>query len=178
MLERVSRIPHHYGSAATLVAVKMSGTIPGKSRECAIGMLLAKSRVAMPINRSIVLAACLLLATAARAEDAPQPPLAVGDVVYKGLVGKALDAVPMDPDERLTLQRTSAVVSNTLTGRSLSVWAGLTNPILWIAGLAWGLFSASNIKPAQANAKPDANRVAPLDPIEAAQTQVAVLMEP
>lgn len=129
----------------------------------------------MPINRSIVLAACLLLATAARAQDAPQPPPAVGDVVYKGLVGKALDAVPMDPGERMILQRTSAVVSGTLTGRSLTVWAGLTNPILLIAGLAWGLFSASKIKAAEANAKPDTNRV---EPIEAGQTQVALVIGP
>ncbi|MEK6629941.1 MAG: IclR family transcriptional regulator, partial [Acidobacteriota bacterium] len=51
------------------------------------------SRVAMPINRSIVLAACLLLAIAARAEDAPQPPPALGDVVYKRVIGKALDVI-------------------------------------------------------------------------------------
>ena len=129
----------------------------------------------MPINRSIVLVTCLLLAIPARAEDAPQPLPAVGDVVYKGLVGKALDAVPMDPDERVILQRTNAVVSGTLTGRSLMVWAGLSNPILLIAGLAWGLFSASNIKAAEANAKPDTNRVEPLDPIKTGQIQVVLL---
>ena len=129
----------------------------------------------MPINRSIVLAACLLLAIAARAEDAPQPPPALGDVVYKRVIGKALDAVPMDPEERVALQRTSAVVSGTLTGRSISVWAGLSHPILWIVGLAWGLFSASNIKAAEANAKPDTNRV---EPIEAGQPQVALLIGP
>ncbi|OGA50246.1 MAG: hypothetical protein A3F74_16770 [Betaproteobacteria bacterium RIFCSPLOWO2_12_FULL_62_58] len=132
----------------------------------------------MPINRSIVLVTCLLLAIAARAEDAPQPLPALGDVVYKGLVGKALDAVPMDPDERVILQRTNAVVSGTLTGRSLMVWAGLSNPILLIAGLAWGLFSASNIKAAEANAKPDTNRVEPLDPIKTGQTQVVLFIGP
>ena len=129
----------------------------------------------MPINRSIILAACLLLAIPARAEDAPQQPPAVGDVVYKGIIGKALDAVPMDPDERVTLQRASAVVSGTLTGRSLTVWAGLANPILLIAGVVWGLFSASNIKAAEANAAPDTKRVEPLKPIEAGQTQVVLL---
>ena len=132
----------------------------------------------MPINRSIILAACLLLAISARAEDAPQPLPAVGDVVYKGIIGKALDAVPMDPDERVTLQRASAVVSGTLTGRSLTVWAGLANPILLIAGVVWGLFSASNIKAAEANAKPDTNRVEPPAPIEAGQPQVALLIGP
>lgn len=132
----------------------------------------------MPINRPIVLAACLLLVIPARAEDAPQPPPAVGDVVYKGLVGKALDAVPMDPEGRVILQRTSAVVSNTLTGRSLSVLAGLANPLLLIAGLAWGIYSASNIGVANANAKPDTNRVEPPEPIAAGQSQVALLIAP
>jgi hypothetical protein len=105
----------------------------------------------MPINRAIVLAVCLLAMVGARAEDDSQPLPDVGDLVYKGLVGKALDAVPMDPNERTVLQRTSAVVSGTLTGRSLAVWAGLTNPIFLVAGLVWGLFSASNIKTAEAS---------------------------
>jgi hypothetical protein len=141
-------------------------------------MLLARSRVAMSIKRSIVLASCLLLAIPARADDAPQPLPAVGDVVYKGLVGKALDAVPMDPNERMVLQRTSAVVSSTLTGRSLTVWVGLTNPILLIAGLIWGLYSASNINAAESNAKLDTIRVEPLAPIEPAQPQVALVIAP
>jgi hypothetical protein len=132
----------------------------------------------MPINRSIVLAVCLLAAVGARAEDAPQLPLAVGDMVYKGLVGKALDAVPMDPHERTALQRTSAVVSGTLTGRSLAVWAGLTNPIFLVVGLVWGLFSASNINTAEASANPDTRRVEPLKPIEAALLPVLVLSGP
>jgi hypothetical protein len=127
----------------------------------------------MTINRSIVLAVCLLLALPARAEDVTQPLSAVGDVVYKGLVGKALDAVPMNPDERVALQRTSAVASGTLTGRSLSVWAGLTNPFLLVAGLAWGLFSASNIKAAEAGTNLDTTLV---EPIETARTQIAVLI--
>lgn len=108
----------------------------------------------MRIDRFLVLVACLLLAVAARAEDASRSPPAMDDLVYKGLVGKALDAVPMDAEERAALQRTSAVVSGTLGGRSVSVWAGLTNPILLVVGLAWGLFSASNIKAAEAGAKP------------------------
>jgi hypothetical protein len=126
----------------------------------------------MTINRSIVLAVCLLLALPARAEDVTQPLSAVGDVVYKGLVGKALDAVPMDPEKRAVLQRTSAVASSTLTGRSLSVWAGLANPLLLIAGLAWGLFSASNIK-AEGGTKPDTTLV---ESKETGQTQVVVLI--
>ncbi len=132
----------------------------------------------MSINRSIALAICVLLAIPARAEDAPQPLPAIGDVIYKGLVGKALDAVPMDPNERIVLQRTSAVVSSTLTGRSLTAWVGLTNPILLVAGLIWGLFSASNIKAAETNAKPDTRRVEPRDPIEAGAQQFALMAGP
>ena len=132
----------------------------------------------MVISRPVVLAACLLLAIPARAEDAPRPPPDVGDVVYKGVVGKALDAVPMDPDERVALQRTNAVVSGTLTGRSLSVWAGLSNPILLIAGVVWGLYSASNINAADGSAKPDTNRLEPVALIEAGQPQVALLIGP
>lgn len=144
----------------------------------------------MVIHHALVVAACLLFATAARAQEAVPLPAAVSDAVYKGVVGKVLDAVPMDPNERVTLQRTGAVVSNTLTGRSLAAWAGLTHPILLIAGAIWGLFSASNIKTADARstraaktaAKPAApHRVALLEtnePIEtaAAQSQVAMLI--
>ena len=106
----------------------------------------------MSAVRTALLTACLAVPFSARAEDVPMPLPAIPDAVYKGVVGKALDAVPMDTDQRIALQRANAVVSNTLTGRSLAVWAGLTNPILLIGGLAWGLFSASNIK--ASNLKP------------------------
>lgn len=134
--------------------------------------------MAVLINRPAVLAACLLLAIPARAEEVPQPPPVVDDVVYKGLVGKALDAVPMDPEERAALQRGSTVVSSTLTGRSLAVWVGLSNPALMIVGLVWGLFSASNIKAEKAGANSDTNRVEPPKPVEPAasgQSQVVAL---
>ncbi|MEK6591721.1 MAG: hypothetical protein AABZ67_01435 [Pseudomonadota bacterium] len=150
----------------------------------------------MPINRTIVLLACLLPVLPARAQDAPPPPSALSDVVYKGVVGKVLDAVPMDPEERVVLQRSSAVVSGTLTGRSLSVLAGLSlsNPILLIAGMAWGVFSATKIDVADARAqprtKPDSKPVAPLKSIAViaaiettdapatGPTQVALLIGP
>ncbi len=53
----------------------------------------------------------------------------------------------MDPLKRVDLQRTNAVVSNTFTGRSLSVLIGLSNPLLMIGGLVWGFWAASNINP-------------------------------
>ena len=133
----------------------------------------------MPGSRAIVLATCLLLAIGARAEDAITLSPVIGDMVYKGIVGKALDAVPMDPDQRVTLQRTNAVVSNTLAGRSLSVWAGLglTNPILLIAGLAWGLYAALHIKAEGTNPRPDSHRAEPPVPVEIVQDHVALLKE-
>ena len=117
----------------------------------------------MALTRTIVLAGCLLTASAARAQDSEPPSPVVPDVVYKGLVGKALDAVPMDAENRVVLQRTNAVVSNTLTARSVSVWVGLTNPVLLVAGLAWGVYAALNIKAPQTIAKTDVKRVEPIE---------------
>ena len=117
-------------------------------------------------GRGIVLAACLLAATPALAQDAPTALPQLGDVMQKGLVGKALDVVPMDPDERMVLQRTNAVVSGTLTGRSLAIWAGLAHPVLMAAGLIWGIYSALNIH-AAAVREQDNERLQPPEPVEA-----------
>jgi hypothetical protein len=132
----------------------------------------------MTASCGFVLVACLLLAMSARAQDSAQPRLAIPDVVYKGIVGKALDAVPMDPEKRVALQRTNAVVSNTFTGRSLATWAGLSNPFLLVAGVAWGIYSAINIKAVPINAKPDAVRVEP-GPMQIARvTGPAAVIDP
>ncbi len=82
----------------------------------------------------------------------PEPVVAVestklSDVIYKGVVGKALDMIPMDPDNRVTLQQSNSIISGTTTGRMLAVLVKLSNPILTVAGLAWGIFSASKITP-------------------------------
>lgn len=129
-------------------------------------MILAK--------RLLVFLVCLLMAAAARANDDRQQPV-LPDVIYKGIVGKALDAVPMDPHERAVLQRSSAVISGTLTGRSLAAWAGLTNPVLLVAGLIWGIYSATNIKPVETAAKPETIRIEPVLP---EQTKLASLSGP
>ncbi len=126
------------------------------------------------IRTIIAVAACLLLAVSAHANDDNIAPL-VADVAYKGIVGKALDAVPMDPNERVVLQRSSAVISGTLTGRSLAVWAGLTNPVLLVAGLVWGIYSATNIKPAKSETRPDAIQ---RDPPQPAQVHIVLLVAP
>jgi hypothetical protein len=99
----------------------------------------------------------LALASSASAQDGPGSREVAGSVpqgfdqtVYKGLIGNVLDAIPMNPSERLDLQRTNAVVSNTLFGRSLTGVVGLSNPVFLLGGLVWGVWAASNIKPAEA----------------------------
>ena len=76
-------------------------------------------------------------------------PQGFDQTIYKGLVGNVLDAIPMNPSERLVLQRTNAVVSNTLFGRSLTVVAGLSNPVFLLGGFIWGVWAAANIKQAE-----------------------------
>jgi len=96
----------------------------------------------------------LVFAAAASAKDNPDSGAVarnssqgLDQAIYKGVVGNVLDAIPMDPEKRVDLQRTNAVVSNTLSGRSLAALAGLSNPILLIGGFVWGVWAASNIKP-------------------------------
>ena len=102
----------------------------------------------------------LVLATSASAQDdarARAVPLAspagFDQIVYKGLVGNVLDAVPMDASDRLDLQRANAVVGNTLLGRSLAILAGLGNPVLLVGGFVWGMWAAINIAPVEAAMK-------------------------
>jgi hypothetical protein len=82
-------------------------------------------------------------------------------IVYKGVVGNVLDGIPMDPSKRVSLQRTNAIISNTLSGRTLTALAGLSNPVLLIGGLVWGVWAASNIKPE------DESRLAASDTVQA-----------
>jgi len=124
------------------------------------------SFVSLP--RATFPAAFLLLALAdsAWADEVLNPPVAPDasskaseQVIYKGLIGNMLDTLPMDPVQRVDLQRTNAVVSSTFSGRSLSVLLGLSNPVLMIGGLVWGLWSASNIHPAAVATKVTANLI-------------------
>lgn len=101
----------------------------------------------------------------------------IDQILYKGLVGNALDVIPMDPSQRLSLQRTNAVVSNTLSGRSLAMLAGMTNPVLLIGGLVWGIWSASNIKPEAEQAKTVSNPAQIGAEGAAPQDRVALLSE-
>ena len=106
---------------------------------------------------AVPLSLLLALAASASAQDDPRSLATPGaysqgldQIVYKGVVGNVLDAIPMHPLDRLGLQRTNAVISNTLFGRSLTILAGLSNPVLLLGGFAWGMWAASNIEPAKA----------------------------
>lgn len=106
----------------------------------------------------------LSAAAAARGEDHNRPPSpppttlpALNEqVIYKGVVGNLLEEVPIEPEQRVQLQRGNAVLSNTFSGRSLAVFLGIASPPLMIAGLLWGLWAASQIsaQPASAAAAP------------------------
>lgn len=87
------------------------------------------------------------------ATAAPKPPTEFPDLFYKGVVGKALDMVPLEPSTRTGLQQVNAVVSNSFAGRSLAALTGLgRGPLLIIAGLLWGIFSAQKISAGQSGA--------------------------
>lgn len=138
------------------------------------------------MTRQACLAGLLTLSCAAalaQATSGPGEPAIKGkgasasgydQVVYKGLVGNALEAVPMDAEKRVALQRTNAVVSNTMSARSLTILAKLTNPVLLIGGFAWGLWSAANIN--APDTAPAAN-VAP-ENATASESSDAPLAEP
>ena len=78
--------------------------------------------------------------------DASASPQRVDQVIYKGVVGNLLEAVPLDPVKRVELQRTNAVISNPLSARSIALLLGITNPVVMIGGLVWGLWAASRIE--------------------------------
>ena len=82
---------------------------------------------------------------------AASPPTDVPDLVYKGVVGKALDMVPLDPATRTGLQQANAVISGSLAGRSLAALTGFGGPLLTVAGLLWGIFSAQKIGAGQSS---------------------------
>jgi hypothetical protein len=83
------------------------------------------------------------------------PPGELPDVLFKGVVGKALDLMPIEPGTRAGLQQANAVISNSIVGRSLAALTGVGGPVATLAGLVWGLFSAQKIGVMQAgSAKP------------------------
>ena len=71
------------------------------------------------------------------------------DIFYKGAIGKMLDYVPMESDKRAALQQAGSVVSGAMSGMKLAGLLGVATPIAALVGLAWGIFSARSIEPAQ-----------------------------
>ena len=72
-------------------------------------------------------------------------PAALDQRIYKGVTGTVLDALPIDADARVQLQRANAIISNPFTARSVAVLLGLSNPVFMVGGLIWGIWAASNI---------------------------------
>jgi LysM repeat protein len=111
---------------------------------------------------------------AAAPEKSAEPARALPDIVYKGIAGKVLDAMPIEPSTRATLQRANTIVSSTFTARSLGVLTGLGGPLLTVAGLLWGIFSSRQIDAAPAgDAKPAADTNPVVDAKQTAQYRVA-----
>jgi hypothetical protein len=81
-------------------------------------------------------------------EAAPDPPSSpTAQTIYKGVLGNLLEAVPLDPKERVQLQQLNAVVGSPLSGHSLAMALGIASPPLIVIGLLWGLWSAKQIQP-------------------------------
>ena len=99
---------------------------------------------------------------AAASEKPAEPARALPDIVYKGVAGKVLDALPIEPSTRVALQRANTVVSSAFTARSLGALTGLGGPLLTVAGLIWGIFSSRQIEGAPAG---DAKPVADTNPV-------------
>lgn len=75
------------------------------------------------------------------------------DFIYKGALGKALDFVPMQAEDRVAMQRAGSVVSGTLTGIKLAGLLNIATPIAAVLGFLWGALSAKNIEPAETRNK-------------------------
>ena len=66
-------------------------------------------------------------------------------LIYKGVVGKILDGLPLESSTRTALQQANTVISNSYTGRAIGALTGIGAPILGVAGFLWGLFAAKQI---------------------------------
>jgi hypothetical protein len=114
--------------------------------------------------RAAPLLLLLALATSATAQRIPSSGATPGvaspeldQVIYKGVVGNVLDGISMDSSDRVDLQRANAIVGSTVSGRSLAVLAGTSNPVLLLVGFVWGVWAAANIKPQEVGMKLTAN---------------------
>lgn len=98
----------------------------------------------------------------------------LSDIVYKGVAGKVLDALPIEASTRANLQRANTIVSSAFTARSLGALTGLGGPLVTVAGLLWGIFSSRQIEAAPAaETKPATNTNPVADAAPQVQTKVA-----
>jgi hypothetical protein len=122
---------------------------------------------ALPAERTLPAAG----AEAPSTDKAPAPSL--DQVFYKGVVGNILEAMPLDPEQRVQLQRGNAIINNAFAGRSVALLLGIASPPLMIAGLIWGIWSAINIKSAPADTRtalvPSQPAVEAEEPVPAAE---------
>ena len=77
----------------------------------------------------------------------------LSDFIYKGALGKALDFLPMQAEDRVVVQQAGSVVNGALTGIKLSGLLNIATPIAAVFGLLWGAFSAKNIETAETRNK-------------------------
>ena len=105
------------------------------------------------MHRTVLIGVALVLhstvASAQSRTDEATPEAAssssAAQVLYKGLVGNLLEAVPLETRERVQAQRLSSMVTSPLSARSLAMALGIASPPLMVIGLIWGLWSANQI---------------------------------
>jgi hypothetical protein len=144
--KRSSRKPTNLGvrtSAMNRILALRFITSPGYADRRTENTLIVLARTCLAIGLVFI------HIPAVSGEELPEPPPAAvsqtAQVIYKGVVGNLLEGAPLESEQRVQLQRMNAVLSNPLSARTLAVALGIANPPLMIAGLIWGLWSASQI---------------------------------
>jgi len=74
------------------------------------------------------------------------PTVSISDIIYKGVVGKMLDSASLENSTQTTVQPANSVAGNSFAGRALATLTGVGGPILTVARLLKGLFSAQKIR--------------------------------
>jgi len=158
-LRREEPVPEAGAQLAAEEAADLPSTVAGTPPDDAAAEVNAAVGVSSSARQVAIYEQNAVLAPEKPAEPASKLP----DIMYKGVVGKVLDAMPLEPATRTALQQTNSVVSGTLTVRSLGALAGFGGPLLTIAGLIWGIFSSRQIDPAAAGESKVAAGTTPAD---------------
>jgi hypothetical protein len=160
------RSTFHWRIFAALLIMTIAAT-PARAQYAAFSDSAAPARVegaATTIDADVI-------GEAPSTDKAPAPSL--DQVFYKGVVGNILEAMPLDPEQRVQLQRGNAIINNAFAGRSVALLLGIASPPLMIAGLIWGIWSAINIKSAPADTRtalvPSQPAVEAEEPVPAAE---------